>query len=177
VTLRPVLKEDIEQFTLWMNDPEITQYLLRTNPVSLLEEHDWFERISRPTNSYTLAIVENEGGKLIGSMGINTVDHKHGTAVTGAMIGDENYRSKGYGTEAKMLLLEYAFHELNLRKIYSYVIEYNGRSCRYSEKCGYTEEARLPKHYYKKGQYWDQIILAVYRENWEKIAKDFFAKK
>ncbi|MBP6866537.1 MAG: GNAT family N-acetyltransferase [Candidatus Pacebacteria bacterium] len=175
VTLRPVLKEDIEQFMFWMNDPEVTQFLLRTNPVSLKEEEEWFERVSKPNGtSYTLAIIENEGGTLIGSMGINTIDHKHGTAVTGALIGDEKFRNKGYGSEAKMLLLEYAFHELNLRKIYSYVIEYNGRSARYSEKCGYAEESRLPKHYYKKGRYWDQIILAVYRENWEKIAEKFF---
>jgi RimJ/RimL family protein N-acetyltransferase len=73
-----------------------------------------------------------------------------------------------------MLLLDYAFNELNLRKVYSYVIEFNRRSSRYSEKYGYVEEARLPKHYYRKGQYWDQIILAVHRENWEKIAQDYF---
>jgi len=173
VTLRPVLREDIEQFMIWMNNPDITQFLLRTDPVSLKQEEEWFERVSKPNGSYTLAIVENESGKLIGSMGINQIDQKHGTAVTGAMIGSEDHRNKGYGTEAKMLLLEYAFHELNLRKIYSYVIEYNGRSARYSEKCGYVEEARLPKHYYKKGKYWDQIILAVYRDNWEKLAQNF----
>ena len=75
-----------------------------------------------------------------------------------------------------MLLLGFAFWELNLRKVYSYVIEYNSRSTRYSQKCGYREEARLPKHYYKKGKYWDQIILAVYRDEWEGIATDFFAQ-
>jgi RimJ/RimL family protein N-acetyltransferase len=159
---------------IWMNNPEITQFLLRNNPVSLREEEDWFERVSKPTNGYTLAIVENENGTLIGSMGIHQIDHKHGIAQTGAVIGREDCRNKGYGTEAKMLLLDYAFNELNLRKVYSYVIEFNRRSSRYSEKCGYVEEARLPKHYYRKGQYWDQIILAVHRENWEKIAQDYF---
>ena len=63
-------------------------------------------------------------------------------------------------------ILEFAFNELNLRKIYSEVIDYNKRSIAYSEKCGYKIEACLPKHYYKKGKYWDKIILSIYRKNW-----------
>ncbi len=72
-----------------------------------------------------------------------------------------------------MLLLEYAFRELNLRKIYSDVIGYNERSLAYAKKCGYVEEARLPNHFYRKGQYWDKVILVVYREEWEKLWKEF----
>lgn len=174
VILRPILKEDVEQLFIWMNDPEITQYLLRNVPFSLEEEHRWFERATTLNEkSFTLAIVDREQNRLIGCMGIHDIDYRFGTAITGSVIGNKEYWGKGYGSEAKMLLLQFAFHELNLRKIYSHVVDYNLRSAAYSKKCGYVEEARIPKHYYKNGAYRDQIILAVYRSPWEKLWKKF----
>ena len=174
VILRPVLESDIPQFQVWMNDPEVTQYLLTYMPMSLKEEHDWFERISQPTNNgLTLAIVDAKTNKLIGSIAINKISMRDGTATTGTSIGDKSYWDKGYGTEAKMLLLEFAFHEMNLRKICSEVTQYNKRSLMYALKCGYKEEARLLKQYYRKGKYWDKVILAVYRNQWERVWKKF----
>lgn len=170
VILRPIQEEDLPQFQMWVNDPEVSQYLGQFFPASMEDERTWFNRISKLNKEdMTLAIVDSKTNKLIGSMGLHKIDYRAGTAVTGALIGDKNYWGKGYGSEAKMLFLEFAFHELNLRKIYSYVYEYNERSVAYSKKCGYVEEARLPAHYYRKGKYWAQIIMAVYRDSWEKL--------
>ncbi len=168
VGLRPILEEDITLFHSWINDPEVSQYMSVFGPCSLEIEIEWFKRVSKNcngkiSNDYTFALIDLKNNKLIGSMGIHNIDFINRTGTTGAMIGDKNYWSKGYGSEAKKLLLEFAFNELNLRKIYSEVIGYNKRSLAYSEKCGYKVEARLPKHYYKKGKYWDKIILAIYK--------------
>ena len=174
VILRPVLESDVPQFQVWMNDPEVTNFLSAYMPISFKEEQDWFEKVSRPiNNNVTLAIVDMENNKLIGTIGLHKVNMKDGIATTGTSIGDKEYWGKGYGTEAKMLLLEFAFNEMNLRKIYSDVIQFNKRSLAYARKCGYKEEARLPKHFYHKGKYWDKVILAVYRNQWEKIWKKF----
>ncbi len=178
VILRPILEEDLPLFQIWVNDPEVTQYLARILPASMQDEKTWLERISKSAGSdVTLAIVDAENNKLIGSMGIHHINLSDGTATSGALIGDKDYWGKGYGSEAKMLLLEFAFHQLNLRKIYSEVIAYNKRSLEYSRKCGYIEEARLPSHYYRKGKYWDKVILAVYRKQWEKLWKKSKIKK
>ena len=41
------------------------------------------------------------------------------------MIGESEYWGRGLGTEAKMLLLDYAFNTLNLRRICSQVLAFN----------------------------------------------------
>jgi RimJ/RimL family protein N-acetyltransferase len=174
VILRPVEESDLPLFQKWMNDYDVTQYLARILPASIKDEQEWFERISKPSgDDVSLAILDCKTKKLIGSLGIHKINHVSKTATTGTAIGDKSYWGKGYGTEAKMLLLEFAFNELNLRKIYSEVIGYNKRSISYAKTCGYVEEARLPNHYFKKGRYWDQVILAVYKSPWQKIWREY----
>jgi RimJ/RimL family protein N-acetyltransferase len=116
------------------------------------------------------------GGIPIGTMGIHGIDYRHGIATTGALIGEPEYWGKGYGSEAKMLLLEYAFNTLNLRKINSEVIAYNERSTQYSLKCGYKIEGRRRLEHFAKGEYWDVIQLAVFREDWQPLWEAFYEK-
>ena len=173
VILRPILGKDVPKFFVWMNDPEVSGFLSRVLPISLEQENEWFQKYLKDTTKINLAIIDIENEELIGSIGIHGLDYISGIETTGAVIGNKQYWGKGYGTEAKMLFLEYIFHQLNLRKIYSEVMEFNERSINYSLKCGYVKEATLPDHYYKNGQYWDKIILALYRKPWEKLWQEF----
>jgi len=173
VILRPIIEEDIPKFFVWMNDPEVSIWNSRALPISLEQEKEWFQKNLKEPDKFNLAIIDAENKNLIGSIGIHGIDYKSGIGTTGTIIGNKNYWGKGYGTEAKMLFLEFIFHELNLRKIYSEVFNFNERSINYSLKCGYVKEAILPTHFYKNGQYCDKVILAVYREPWEKLWQDF----
>jgi RimJ/RimL family protein N-acetyltransferase len=93
------------------------------------------------------------------------------------MIGEKEYWGKGYGTEAKMLLLDYAFNVLNLRKITSGVIAFNERSYNYSMRCGYKREGILKSHIYRDGKYWDVYQLAVFKGRFNNVHKKWLEKK
>jgi RimJ/RimL family protein N-acetyltransferase len=136
-------------------------------------EEKWIENIGNDKHNFPLMIVL-KGKTLaldrpIGTIGIHRLDYENRIAVTGAAIGEKDCWGKGYGTEAKMLLLDFAFNTLNLRKIYSHVLVNNPRSKRYSEKCGYVIEAKLPQHHFRDGTYVDEWILAVYAETWQTL--------
>lgn len=175
VILRPLEKGDVPMLTQFINNPEVSQYLLKRDPVMILQEERWIEELAQKSDHWVLGIALRKSGELIGTMGLGNIDWiaRHGT--TGSLIGEERYRGRGYGTEAKMLLLEWAFNELNLRKVFSRALDFNGRSIRYSEKCGYREEARIREFLWKGGKLRDEIILSVSQENflqlWEKFKK------
>jgi RimJ/RimL family protein N-acetyltransferase len=138
-------------------------------------EKKWLERLAERGNDVMLVIVL-KGKTLaqdrpIGTMGLHGIDRVNGVATTGAAIGEEDCQGKGYGTEAKMLLLEYAFNTLNIRKVYSRVFSINPRSRAYSEKCGYVLEATLPNSHFRMGRYVDEHILAVYADQWRALWK------
>ncbi|MBP6974760.1 MAG: GNAT family N-acetyltransferase [Candidatus Pacebacteria bacterium] len=176
VTLRPLHEDDAPILTKWINDPLITQFVQAYLPTMEMEERDWIKGlISRKGNNIVVMLVVDS--KPIGTMGIHAIDYRHRIATTGALIGEPEYWGKGYGNEAKMLLLEYAFNTLNLRKICSEVIAFNERSTKYSLKCGYKVDGGPKKlHHYAKGQYWDVIQLAVFREDWLPIWEIFYEK-
>jgi len=164
--LRPPNKEtDLKKCLKWINDPEVNQYLQLFLPTSQVGEEAWFDKLYKDEHDISFAI-ETLKGELIGFMGLHRINWKDRVATTGAFIGEKEYRGKGFGSDAKMALLNYAFNGLDLRKICSTVIAFNKRSVAYSLRCGYKIEGRLKRHIYKKGRYYDQIMLAVFKEKW-----------
>ena len=173
--LRPLAKEDLPACVKWVNDPENRDYVNGYWPMTLGEEEEWFGQLRKnKPNDFVLAIVLN-AGTFIGNIGIHKIDWRSRVATTGALIGEKEHWGNGYGTEAKILLLDFAFNTLNLHKLCSQVIAYNERSRRYSEKCGYKLEGIFKDHIFRRGQYWDVLNLAVFREDfepvWEKYLK------
>jgi RimJ/RimL family protein N-acetyltransferase len=172
--LRPMEERDLETFRRWINSAEIRQYLKIFLPITEKGEREFFDRISQDPNLVLLAIVLNDG-TLIGDLGLHNIHWNDGTAMTGTVIGEPDYQNKGYGTEAKMLLLNYAFNTLNLRKIYSSAIGNNPRSEHYNKKCGYKEEGRRIRQFYRNGEYYDEILLGVFKEDWQTLWEQFMA--
>lgn len=168
--LRPLDKTaDIESVTRWINSPKNRQFILQYLPQTRPQEEKWLEEHGKSPSEITLGIVAKPEMHLIGLMGLHRVDWKNGNATTGAIIGESAYWGKGYGTDAKMALLEYAFLELGLQKICSSVLAFNNRSMAYSMHCGYTVEGTLKRHIHRGGRYHDLVLLAVFRRQWEPI--------
>ena len=165
VNLRPAQKSDIPHFTRWINDPKVRHYLSTTMPLTEKQEEEWFEGLGKDESKIDL-IIETKDGKPIGLMGIHKIDWRSGVGTTGDLIGEKEYWGQGYGTDAKMVLLDYAFNTLGLRKICSGAMAFNKRSIRYSLHCGYKVEGRLRRHTFRNGKFQDQIVLGVFRDEW-----------
>ncbi len=43
VRLRAIERSDIQRFVRWLNDPEVTQFLLISSPLSTAMEEKWFD--------------------------------------------------------------------------------------------------------------------------------------
>lgn len=167
VYLRPPLERDLPLFVKWMNDPECRRYLMSHLPMLEADEREFLEKASKgKPNNINLVVVLKENDTPIGTMGLHLGNPKDRVATTGTLIGEKEFWGRGFAPEAKMVLLDYAFHTHNLRKVYSYVFGPNERSKRNNEKCGYELEATLPDDTYIDGAFVPKLIYAVYREKW-----------
>jgi RimJ/RimL family protein N-acetyltransferase len=165
VVLRPVEESDVPRLQLWINDPEVIRGTLQYLPRSESHEREWLERLQKDPSAIFLAI-ETLEGRHIGSTGIFGISWRDRTAHTGMMIGEKDCWGKGYATDAKMILLNYAFDTMNLRKMCSAALEFNQASVTYNLHCGYREEGRRRQQYFRDGRCWDEIIIACFREDW-----------
>lgn len=166
IYMRPVELADAPVLQRYANAPDVRQMISNQFPHSLISEEEWIKKISKDsTKEVVLAIVLLETDQVIGVMGLHSINWKDRTATTGALIGKEEWRGKGYGTEAKMLFLNHAFNELNLRKICSVALEFNKLSLGFNAKCGYKEEGRQKKHVFVNGGYSDLVLTAVFQED------------
>jgi len=186
IYLRPVQPSDLPYFVQWFNDQEVTHFLGNQFPMTEMQEKAWIEGLTKRSGSDIVLVIVIKGktpksDRPIGTMGLHNIDLHDGVATSGAAIGAKDTWGKGYGSEAKMLLLDYAFNRLNLRKVYSRVLAFNGRSRAYSEKCGYVLEATHVGRHVRDGQLVDELVLVVnaeeWRELWEKTKKKFLPKK
>lgn len=175
--LRPFKKTDAPILQRGVNDPEVRQFLGRVYPVTEREEEEWIDKQGRSDTDVALAIMTVADDKLIGSIGLHHISWSDRTAVTGTVIWDKDYWSKGCGTDAKMLLLDFAFNALDLLIVQSKVIAFNARSLRYAEKCGYKEVARIPEWKRgKDGKRYDEVILTVTQETWRPLWVEYLKK-
>ena len=87
------------------------------------------------------------------------------------MIGERLERGKGLGVDAVMATMRYAFDELNLMRLDGSMIEYNERSiaayC--GPKLGWKQEGRKRDYFFRKGRFWDQIIVGVTRSDYNQV--------
>lgn len=171
--LRPLEEEDIPRLQKWINDPDVNQYLMPYRPLSRNDEEQWYQSLTDNDSTIMFAIDTLNDRDFIGTMGIHEIRWKDRVATTGALIGEKQYWGKGYGTDAKMTLLHYAFQTLNLRKISTTVLDFNDRSLQYLKKTGHQEIGRRSEEYYVDGEYRDEIYVEVFKEDWISLWEEY----
>ncbi len=167
VRLRAPERGDLPTFVRWFNDPEATRFLLRGPPMSLEEEERWYAGLLDRQDP--VFCIETHEGKLIGNIGIMHIDWTDRRAEIGVMIGEKDYWSRGFGTDAITLLLKYMFEELNLERVGLFCEESNLRAQRCYLKCGFRIEGKFRHHRFKGGAFTDDIMMSVLRSDWEEM--------
>lgn len=160
IYLSPRSIEDAEKFTEWMNDFEVTDYTGRSGAIMSLEgERKYLQENSNPEATFSIITLNED--KLIGTVGLERVDHMNRTATLGIFIGDKEYLSKGYGTEAIRLLLDYGFNYMNLHSIKLHLMSFNERALKCYKKCGFKETGRIRENRFINGKYYDTIAMDI----------------
>jgi len=173
IQLRPIEETDAETYAEWINDPDMRNYLSIRFPMSLQGEKDWIAGLSEkglPRN-VVFAIERRKDNKHIGSVGMHQIDWVGRRATTGSFICPATMRGKGYATEAKNLLLDYAFGELGLHSLWAIAMEGNAASCRALEKQGYKKSGLFRKAFLVKGIWVSAVYYDILREEWEGLRR------
>lgn len=108
-----------------------------------------------------LGIITLPDSKPIGLMGFLDFDTHHHKAELRKLIGEVEYREKGYAKEATMLWLQYGKTFLKLKKIYLNTIENNIRNITLNKELGFQVEGILRQECFIDGEYYDLLRMGL----------------
>ncbi len=166
VYLRAIAVSDASpEYLSWLNDEETTRGLSSgLFPSNMDELKAFLDRITVNRNAIMLAICDKTNNQHIGNIKLDNFDWVGRTCELGLLIGNKNYWGKGIGYEVCMLALEYAFDDLNIRKVLLAVYENNPAAINLYKKLGFVEEGRLRQHIFEGGQYYDKFFMGIFAE-------------
>lgn len=163
IYLDPKCVEDAEKYAEWLNDFRTTDYIGKSAQIMTLEkEKEYLEKNIDSEANFNIVTINED--KLIGTIGLEHIDHLSRKATLGIFIGDTEEREKGYGTEAIYLILDYGFSYLNLNNIKLDVLEFNERAIACYKKCGFKECGVRRKCEFIDGVYYDRISIDILKE-------------
>jgi RimJ/RimL family protein N-acetyltransferase len=169
VRLAPSAEDDAAAFSRWSEDAEYLRALDTdyARPVSARE----FAEKSRPGHAdpYTIefrlrTLAED---RLIGFVALHSIEWNNQAAMLAVGIGEADYRSKGYGSDALQLILRYAFDELNLYRVGLDVTATNLHALRAYERAGFRREGAMRGAVLRDGRRCDRILMGILREEWQ----------
>ena len=152
VRLREKQVEDAPRDYEWRRDIELAAYDA-TRPITMSYKtfaktmSEELRRTSKHRRTY--AIEEIDGGTHIGNVMYYGYDSLLREAELGITIGVRGYWGRGYGTDAVRTLLELAFEELELRRMYLHTLTSNGRAQRAFEKAGFRRTRQVRRDGYQ----------------------------
>lgn len=170
VLLRPLRLEDVARQHEF--DQDIGLYALDSDlpRVRTLEQtREFVAGRLRGDPDYAAFAVEVDG-VYIGHCALYHLRDRFGCAELGITIGDRAYWGQGYGRETIRLLLRYAFHDLNVRRVELTTNVKNERAIRCYLACGFVEEGRPRQAVWIEGEYTDLINMAILRGEWQASA-------
>ncbi|MDF2627259.1 MAG: putative acetyltransferase [Symbiobacteriaceae bacterium] len=138
--LRRVVAADLPVLQAWDDDPEIIALMGRKYAET--DVTDWFRSLNRDRTCRIWAI-DTQEGQLIGEVELAHLNWRNGSTELRICIGDKNYWSHGYGTDALRAALGAAFDGMGLESVYLRVFITNTRAIRTYEKLGFRRQAIL----------------------------------
>ena len=84
----------------------------------------------------------------------------------GYEIAPEHW-GQGYATEAARAILAFGLRELRLHRVWASCVADNLGSARVLTRLGMRLEGRLREAEFYKGRYWDTLIFAILKDEWQ----------
>lgn len=112
-------------------------YLHYDIPLEYDKTLSWYQN---KNNAYRKDLIIEYENVSVGLIGLLNIDVQNSKAEFYISMGDTRYKNKGIATQASLILLDYAFCELKLHKIYLNTDGDNIIAHRLFEKIGFTKE-------------------------------------
>ena len=166
VMLREFRWEDLSEMRRWICDGRATRYL----GTRFMRPQSWeqTEQMLRgllmgEAGGESLVIADIGTLGYLGQISLQGVDRFSMQAELAVIVSPEHW-GKGIATEAIGLMLRYAFHTLNLNRVWLKVFAEHEAAISLYRKCGFVQEGVLRQDAFLEGSYRDTVVMSILRD-------------
>lgn len=116
-----------------------------------------------PRTAFQLAVQLKESNALIGTVCLRLESDNQASMGCGLA---RKYQGRNLMQEAAASLTNFGFLELNVHRIYAETISVNHAAIGLCQQLGMRKEALFKENRYFKGRWWDTVVLAILRSEW-----------
>lgn len=165
---------DLAKVLAWRNRESVRKNMYTNNIISAEAHSSWWH--SQSTNPKTRLLIAMHAGQDVGVVTFTAYTGKNGVATWAFYAGDIDI--KGVGSMMEEAALDYAFNELELRKLECEVLDFNMPVVHLHLRHGFSVEGIFRKAYQRDENLHDIYRLALFSEDWKKyIAPMLFESK
>lgn len=168
--LRPPVAADAEAMQEFLSDWKVAEnLLLLPHPYPEGGALDWISKQDDALGEgiqESLVIERADTPGVIGNVSLK-FDEVHNRADMGYWLGVP-FWGQGIMTEAVCAVIDHGFECRGLERIHAGHFSKNPASGRVQEKAGMVFEGILRKHYFVWGEYHDDVMYSIVREDWLK---------
>jgi RimJ/RimL family protein N-acetyltransferase len=129
----------------------------------------YLEDIATDKSRIDFLIFSKETNRILGEVVINDIYRNNRSANIRVLINRKEDFSKGYGSQALVLALNYGFGMFNLHRIELEVFLFNERAIHVYEKIGFRREGIKRDGGFFNHKYYDLITMSILEEEFRKI--------
>ena len=172
VYLRPLEPADVDVVHRWYEDVRV-QALMGDPPISRADRHRRYEEAVKSADAdvFRFMICLLDEDRRIGRTDLFDLDRQNGSCAFGITIGEPELWSHGLGTDAVNALMDFAFGQLRMERVWLDTDALNERAQAAYAKAGFTQEGRFRRAFYQDGRWSDDIRMALLREEWEALPR------
>ena len=171
IRLRDLEVKDAPLMLEWMHDPEIQKAFEKDFMNYKAEDVERFCSESKNTGLVNsgdcvhYAIVDSDD-EYLGTISLKDYDSTARSAKY-AIATRSFVHGKGVAAAATRMLLDKAFGEWDLNKVYMTVVESNLRAIKFYEKCGFVRERFIENHFVKDGKLVNQYVYGMLKDDYD----------
>ncbi|HWD96771.1 MAG TPA: GNAT family N-acetyltransferase [Acidimicrobiales bacterium] len=170
LTLRRFERDDLDALALIFEDISVNRYLYseprdRDETYVTLERRLEREDAVTDDNLLNVAVELRETSRLIGDFMLRWKEDAHRQGEIGGSLHPD-YHGQGYASEIYVALIELAFSSFGLHRVVGRCDARNAASIRSLEKSGLRREAHFIENEFVKGEWTDEMVLAIRASEW-----------
>ena len=167
VYLRPLEPDDADLVSRWYADDRVRR-LMGDPPTSFARRRRRYEDAVKEDGDavYRFLICRLADDEPVGRTDLFEIDRANGSCAFGIAIGDPALWGQGLGTDAVNAIVDFAFGELRMERVWLDTDAANERAQATYRRAGFTVEGRLRHAWFQDGVFLDDIRMAMVRDEW-----------